>query len=99
VAKQKREYGLRLAIGAAPVSLLKQVLGRSLKSNAIYAVIGLVLGFLLSKLITSQLFGIERLDPISMLLSLLAMVAVGALSTWVPALRASRTDPMEALRS
>jgi putative ABC transport system permease protein len=99
VAKQKREYGLRLAIGAAPMSLLRSVLGRSLIVSALCSLIGLCMGYGLSQLIASQLFGIERLDGVSMLGSLLCMVTVGGLATLVPALRASQTDPMVAMRS
>ncbi len=99
VARRQREFGLRLAIGAAPAEVLKDVLGRSLKLGVICAVIGCAIGVLQSKLIANWMFGIASYDAWSILLSISVMLALIAAASFLPAWNASRTDPMIALRS
>jgi putative ABC transport system permease protein len=99
VARRQREFGLRLAIGAAPAEVLKDVLGRSLKLGAVCAVIGCGLGILQSKLIANWMFGVASYDAWSIVLSIGVMLTLIAAASFLPAWNASRTDPMIALRS
>jgi putative ABC transport system permease protein len=99
VAKRKREFGLRLAIGAAPRSLIQEILRANLNLSMLCAGLGLVLGFFLSQLIAASLFGVARADWASALGAVISIAIISAAATFFPAWRASRTDPMEALRA
>jgi len=98
VQRRTKEIGLRVALGAARGS----VVGMLLKEALIMAAAGLLLGLpaflLLSRLIRSQLYGLAPHDPLSMALSLAVVLASIGVAAFLPALRASRTDPMTALR-
>jgi putative ABC transport system permease protein len=98
VAQRIREIGVRMALGASAW----EVLGMVLKQGAITASIGVSLGILgslvLTRWIQSQLFGVSPTDPVIFLGVALLMILVSLLACWVPGRRASRVDPMVALR-
>ncbi len=98
VARRTREIGLRMALGAAEGRVRGMVLGQVGKMLLIGGVAGLAGAYALGRGAQSLLFEMEGNDPIVMSLSavLLALVALGA--GYLPALRASRVDPMKALR-
>jgi predicted permease len=99
VARRNREIGIRLALGATPARVRGMVL---LESSAMVAA-GLALGipgaFMLSRLTEAFLYGVKTHDAWSFVFAGTSMAAVGALAAWLPARRASKVDPMVALRN
>lgn len=99
VTERLREIGIRSALGATPVEILRQVVGRGVALTIVGGVIGLVGSALSTRLLASMLFGVSRTDPVTYagVLALLLTVAVAA--AWLPARRAARVDPTIALRA
>ncbi len=97
-ARRGREFGVRLAIGATPAHLLAMVLRRSLVRGGYGLAAGLVLSALVTRLLSAMIHGVTPLDPITYgsVAALLLLVVVVA--SYIPARRASKTDPMAALR-
>lgn len=98
VSWRTREIGIRLALGAQRGKILREIVGRSLALAAGGAALGLAAAAVASRLLHSFLFGISSLDPITFLCAPLFMLLLAMAAAWVPARRASRIDPMEALR-
>ncbi len=98
VAQRTRELGVRVALGASRENVLRLVLRQGLAVTILGAAIGLSGAFALTRLIASQLYDVTPTDPATFgsVTVLLLMVAIGA--TVVPALRATRVDPLVALR-
>jgi putative ABC transport system permease protein len=98
VSQQIREFGIRLAIGATQGDLLRDVLRRA----AVLIVAGLGLGLLgsamLARAITDLLYGVSALDPLTFVAVSLLLAAVALLASYIPARRATRVDPLTALR-
>jgi hypothetical protein len=92
------EFGLRLAVGAAPATLVRQSLRESLGVLLVGIPAGLVAGFGALRSLQSQLFGLEGLQPLLLALGLLLLTGVSILAALVPALRVARIDAMRALR-
>jgi putative ABC transport system permease protein len=103
VAQQTRELGIRLALGAETRSVLRLVLNRGLLLAGLGTGLGLVGAFGLGKLLTTQLvqvlFQTQVVDPVVFAAVALGLLGVAAAATWVPARRATRVDPMVALRA
>lgn len=98
VARRTREMGIRLALGAIPSGVLWQVLRETLALVFVGVLIGLPVAIAATQLVRSMLFGLELVDPVALAFASVVLVAVAALAGLVPALRASRVDPMVALR-
>jgi putative ABC transport system permease protein len=98
VTQRSHEIGIRMALGAARQNVLGMVMGQGLVLVGIGVVIGLAGAFGLTRLISSQLFGVKPSDPTTFTLVAVTLVAVAALATFVPAMRATRVDPVDALR-
>jgi len=98
VTQRTHEIGVRVALGARRSDVLRLVIGGALKMAAIGLSIGLVLALLLTRALSSALFGVVRIDIVTfaLLTSLLALVA--ALAAYIPARWATNVDPMVALR-
>ncbi|MCC7176994.1 MAG: ABC transporter permease [Acidobacteria bacterium] len=98
-AQRTREFGLRMALGAAPAQLRALILWQVARMTMVGGVLGLAAALALGTAVRSLLFGLDGYDPVVVGLSvvLLAVVAVGA--GLLPAVRAARTDPMQALRA
>jgi predicted permease len=98
VAQRTREIGLRMALGAGQARVRKMVLGQMTRMLAVGGVLGIVLAAALGRAAQSLLFGIEGSDPlvITGVVTLLSTIALAA--ALIPAHRASRVDPMDALR-
>ena len=99
VNRRTREMGLRVALGARPRQIERLVLGESLRLAAIGVPIGLAGLAAAAKAASSMLLGVTALDPRSYALSAIAAVALALAAAWLPARRATRVDPMEALRA
>ena len=99
VAQRTREIGVRMAIGASAANVLRMVLGRALQTVALGLCIGTAAALAGGRLIASQLYGVSARDPLTYLAiaALLGIVALAA--SGIPALRATRIDPMTALRT
>ena len=99
VAHRVRELGVRLALGANPRDVLRLVLRQGLQLTGIGLAIGAVAGLAVSRLLASLLVGISAADTFTWLLVPPVLMAAAFLACWLPARRASRVDPMAALRS
>lgn len=98
VSGRTREIGVRMALGAKRGSVLWMVLGEALRVLAIGIIIGIPAALLSSRLLSSMLFGLTAADPISMAFVIVILAAVAVFASWIPARRATRVDPMVALR-
>jgi len=99
VTDRRREFGVRLAIGAEPGGLVRMVLGQGMTLAGIGVCAGLVGALLASRWLGSLLYGVSPTDPLTYGALAAALLAVAAGSAWLPARRAARSDPMEALRT
>jgi putative ABC transport system permease protein len=98
VSQATQEIGIRKALGAQAGTLLRQVLAGGVKLGALGLAIGVALSLLVGRTIESFLFGVQPYDPLVLIGVAALLLAVAAIATLVPALRASRMDPMWALR-
>lgn len=98
VAQRTREIGVRIALGATPGSILKMVLGQGLVTVAIGIAIGLVGSFLLTRTMRSLLFEVSPSDPLTVVGVALLLLLIAMLASYIPARKATRVDPMVALR-
>lgn len=98
VAGRTREIGVRMALGAQRGSVLKMILQEAGKLVLLGVVIGIPSAILASRLFSSMLFGLKGTDPVSMLLVLAVLLAITLLASYIPARRATKVDPMIALR-
>lgn len=98
VAQRTREIGIRMALGAQRGDVLKLTIGNGLKLVGTGLLIGLVAAFALTRIMASLLFGISATDPTTFLAISFVLLAVAVLASYLPALRATRVDPMLALR-
>ena len=99
VTQRRRELGLRVALGATPGKLERLVLGEALRIAAFGIPIGLGLLAALAWVVRSMVFGVGVLNPIVYVASAIAVLAITTCSAWLPARRATRVEPMEALRA
>ena len=98
VSQRTNELGIRLALGAERGAILRMIL----REGATMALVGLVIGGLaaipLSRLLGGLLFGVEPVDPLTIGLSAVLLVAVALIAAWIPARTATSVDPITALR-
>ena len=99
VGRRTREIGIRMALGARPLDVLREILGSGLVLVLIGAVLGSIGALSGAKLLQSQLFGITSVDGFAYLTAALPLLAVAFVACWIPARRATRVDPMIALRT
>ena len=98
VARRTREIGIRLALGAKPGDAQRMILREGLVITSVGVVAGLALSLLAGKLLASVLYKVSGVDPLVFLTATAVMAVVSLLACYLPALRASRVDPMVALR-
>jgi predicted permease len=99
VAERTSEIGIRMALGARAVEVLRMIAAHGFWLVAIGAVVGLGGALLLSRLVESLLFGVTGRDPVTFVGVAGLLVAVSMLAVLIPALRATRVDPLVALRN
>jgi predicted permease len=98
VTRRTNEIGVRLALGADPGAILRSVMGEVLALAAVGVAIGALAALAAGRLIASMLFGLKPADPSTLAGAALLMIAVAAISGYIPARRAAKVDPMVALR-
>jgi len=97
VVQRTHEIGVRMALGAQRRDVLQLVVGHALKLVGIGTVIGLVLAFLSTRTLSALLYSVAAFDPSTFIFVTIALAAVALLASYIPALRATRADPMIAL--
>jgi len=98
VAQRTAEIGVRMALGANSRSVVGLMLSSAMHAVVIGIVIGGVAAVLGTRLLTSFLFGVRPLDPLAFAGAAVVLIAVGLLAAFIPARRATRVDPLVALR-
>jgi putative ABC transport system permease protein len=99
VSQRTREIGVRMALGARPQDVLRLVLGQSLKLAALGLAIGLPVALALGRAMAGALFGVIALDPMTFVSFTLLLTGAALLAGYLPAQRATKVDPITALRS
>jgi predicted permease len=98
VAQRAREIGVRVALGAQRANVLSLVIGKGLKLAVVGSGIGLLGALAITRLVARLLYGVSPTDPVTFVGVAVLLVSVAALASWLPARRAAKIDPMEALR-
>jgi predicted permease len=98
VSRQTQEIGLRMALGAGGADVLRMVLRMGLKLIGIGIVIGTLTALAATRVIASQLWGVSQYDPVTLAAVIVLVVVAGLTACYVPARRATRVDPLVALR-
>jgi predicted permease len=99
VALRVKELSVRIALGAQPSAVAAMMTRHGLVLSAAGVVVGLVGFALVARFLRSFLYGVAPHDPLALSAASLTLIAIAALATWIPARRASRVDPAEALRA
>jgi putative ABC transport system permease protein len=98
VARRTREIGIRMALGAARSVVLRSELKSAIRLVAAGIAVGVPLAVAVGRLVRSQLFGISGTDPVTFAMATALLALVAGAAAYLPARRASRVDPMIALR-
>lgn len=98
IARRTNEIGIRMALGAEQTTVLGMILRETLVVVAIGVAIGIPAAFALTRLVSSKLYGLKASDPLTMILASAILAAVAMFAGYLPARRASRVDPLDALR-
>jgi putative ABC transport system permease protein len=99
VAQRRRELGVRLALGAQPRAVVALVLRQGFRPVALGLIAGVAGGIVTAYAMRGLLFRVPPLDAFTFTLVPLLLIAIALLAGWLPARRATRIDPVEALRS
>jgi ABC-type antimicrobial peptide transport system permease subunit len=98
VTRRRREIGLRLALGADPGAVRREVMREAAAMTALGVVVAIPLAVALAGAARSQLYGVAPWDPVSVMASAAAVLGIALLAAWIPAARAVRVTPAPALR-
>jgi putative ABC transport system permease protein len=96
--QRTHEIGLRMALGAQTSDVIRLIVGHGLMLSLTGIAIGLVASFWLTRLMKGMLFGISATDPVTFIGISLLLALIGLLASWIPARRATKVDPLVALR-
>jgi predicted permease len=99
VSQRTREFGVRMALGAKPGDVLRLVINQGMRVAAIGIALGTIGALVVSRLLSSFLLGVSAFDPLTFLGVMLGLALVSLAACWIPARRATRVDPVEALRA
>jgi ABC-type antimicrobial peptide transport system permease subunit len=99
VTQRTSEFGLRVALGAQRKDLLRMVLAQAARLAIPGTLLGLVLALSLGRVVQTLIYGVSAADPLVFTAVVLLVPAVALLAAWIPARRAARSDPMQALRT
>ena len=99
VAQRRKEIGIRVALGARPSTVAGMVVRQGMVLAAVGIAVGLVMAFAMTRFLSGFLFAVTATDPITLGLVTCSLAAAALAATYVPALRATRTDPVEVLRA
>ena len=98
VQRRTREFGIRMALGSTPAKVLRLVMKEGIRLALVGLAFGLVGALLGTRLITSQLYGVTPRDPVTVAILILVLFLAAALASFIPGRRATKINPMEALR-
>jgi len=98
VAQRTRELAIRLALGAEPARLVRRVLGEGVRIAIVGGIVGVLVARAGGRVLQALVYGVETTDPLSFGAAMLILLLVVVLGTWIPARRASTTDPAITLR-
>jgi ABC-type antimicrobial peptide transport system permease subunit len=98
VTQRTREIGIRMAVGAGRSDILRNVVGQGLALAFIGLVVGAIASLGVTRFIRNSLYDVRAGDPITMVAVTAILVLVALVASWIPASRATRVDPMVALR-
>jgi putative ABC transport system permease protein len=98
VARRTREIGIRMALGAKPTAVLRLIMGEGLIMLLSGIALGLLLAAATGKILSGILYEVGALDPIAFTVAPLLLAIAALVATWLPARRAARLNPVEALR-
>jgi putative ABC transport system permease protein len=98
VGQRIHEIGIRMALGASPADVQRMILGQGLKLALLGVVLGLAASFALTRLMRTLLFETKATDPVTFSVVTVVLVIVALAACWIPAHRATRVDPVIALR-
>jgi predicted permease len=99
VARRTREIGIRMALGAQAGAVLRMIMREGSIMLFSGVIIGLLLAMATAKILSGILYGVHALDPIAFTVAALVMTTAALIATWLPARRATRVNPVQALRS
>lgn len=99
VNQRIHEFGVRMALGASPWGVMRAVLANGIKLAIAGTALGIVLGLTLSRFLGNLLYEVKVADPVAITATCAIAIAVAAIACYVPARRATRADPMQALRA
>jgi len=99
VTLRTKELGVRIALGAQPSEVAGMMTKQGLVLTAFGVAAGLGLFFVVARFLRSFLYGVATSDPITLAGASLMLIAIATLASWIPARRASRVDPADALRA
>jgi putative ABC transport system permease protein len=98
VGRRARDYGIRIALGQPPARVVRQVVGRGAALVAVGSAIGILAAVAVTRVLATMLYGVQPTDPLAMGSAVVLLLLVGMLAAFVPARRASRTDPAVVLK-